>query len=261
LSPVTADDTDLAPAARPPLFGGLQAARSRRAPLAAPVSIVVHTLALLALVAVSSRLTLERAPARAAFSTILYHPAPPPALPLPKGDGEGLRTQRSPVVVTEPQPVPADTSPVVEETPPPAEASSTDSAGSATGSEHGSNLGMEGGRDGGEAGGMPWGVVGGVPGGAGTEPVANPDQQPRIVRKVAPIYPHEAFVQKIQGKVVVEIVIDDTGRVVHTRVIEGVPALNEAALTAVRQWVFAPAVKNGRPVASRALAPVGFQIF
>ena len=39
------------------------------------------------------------------------------------------------------------------------------------------------------------------------------------------------------------------------------PLLDAAALEAVRQWVFAPAHKKGRPVATLALAPVTFRIF
>jgi outer membrane biosynthesis protein TonB len=37
--------------------------------------------------------------------------------------------------------------------------------------------------------------------------------------------------------------------------------LDEAAVDAVRQWVFAPAEKGGRPVAVIVMAPVNFRIF
>ena len=39
------------------------------------------------------------------------------------------------------------------------------------------------------------------------------------------------------------------------------PALDAAALQTVQQWVFSPAIKNGRPVATVASAPVTFRIF
>jgi outer membrane biosynthesis protein TonB len=39
-----------------------------------------------------------------------------------------------------------------------------------------------------------------------------------------------------------------------------VPLLDAAAVAAVRQWVFAPALRKGRPVATLAIAPVAFRI-
>ena len=59
----------------------------------------------------------------------------------------------------------------------------------------------------------------------------------------------------------VEILIDATGRVARTRVIQSIPALDAAALQTVNQWVFSPAVKRGRPVATMVHAPVTFRIF
>ena len=43
--------------------------------------------------------------------------------------------------------------------------------------------------------------------------------------------------------------------------IQSIPALDAAALQTVREWLFAPAIKNGRPVATIAQAPVTFRIF
>ena len=58
-----------------------------------------------------------------------------------------------------------------------------------------------------------------------------------------------------------EILIDATGRVVHARVIKSIPQLDQAAIATVYQWQFSPAMKKGRPVATRANAPVTFRIF
>jgi TonB family protein len=68
-------------------------------------------------------------------------------------------------------------------------------------------------------------------------------------------------VKKIEGTVEVEILIDSTGHVSKARVVRSIPALDSAALDTVRQWVFSPAIKNGRPVATVASAPVTFRIF
>jgi protein TonB len=44
-------------------------------------------------------------------------------------------------------------------------------------------------------------------------------------------------------------------------VIQSVPLLDAAALQAVYQWVFQPAMKHGRPVATIIHMPVAFRIY
>jgi protein TonB len=110
-------------------------------------------------------------------------------------------------------------------------------------------------------GGIPGGVLGGVLGGTGTGPVMDYDSAPRPIKITRPQYPQEAFVKKIEGTVIVEILIDSTGRVVRARVIQSVPMLDAAALQTVYQWVFEPAIKRGRPVPTIAHAPVAFRIY
>ena len=136
-----------------------------------------------------------------------------------------------------------------------------DQFGSPTGSDFGSALGMEGGVDEGVPGGTPGGVRGGVIGGTGTGPVFDYDAAPRIIRQTRPEYPHDAFVTKLEGTVVFEIVIDASGHVVRARLLQSIPSLDSAARRAVLQWLFQPAVKHGRPVATIAHAPVQFRIF
>jgi protein TonB len=136
-----------------------------------------------------------------------------------------------------------------------------DQFGSDTGSDFGDALGMEGGVDGGVVGGVPGGVLGGVLGGTGTGPVMDYDAPPRLLKNVKPQYPQDAFVKKIEGTVLIEILIDSQGRVVRAKVIQSVPMLDAAALQTVYQWVFQPAIKNGRPVPTIAHAPVHFRIY
>jgi protein TonB len=98
-------------------------------------------------------------------------------------------------------------------------------------------------------------------GGTGDVPVLDYDQPPRQLKSTRPQYPPDAFTKKIQGTVVVEILIDAKGKVVRALVVQSVPMLDAAALQTVYQWVFSPAIKNGRAVASKATAPVTFRIF
>ena len=129
-----------------------------------------------------------------------------------------------------------------------------DPSGSETGRDTGSEVGLEGGVDQGMVGGVPGGVTGGAIGGTGTVPVIERhyDRPARPIHMTRPVYPQEAFVKKVEGTVIVEIVIDAEGRVARARVVGSVPLLDQAALETVRQWRFAPAFKGGRPVATWA---------
>jgi protein TonB len=197
---------------------------------------------------------------------LIYNPPPPPPPPLPKGSALVQKVERPKPVTPEQKPEKPKLTAEIEvpkeqELRPEARARDTEQAGSPTGSDIGVPEGMEGGVEGGVVGGVPGGVIGGVVGGTGDGPVLDYDQPPRPIKMSRPQYPQEAFVKKIEGTVVVEILIDATGHVIRARVIKSVPALDQAAVQTVYQWLFYPAVKRGRPVATIAQAPVSFQIF
>jgi protein TonB len=86
------------------------------------------------------------------------------------------------------------------------------------------------------------------------------DQSPKPIRSPKPTYPFAAFKARIEGTVLVEILIDSQGRVARSRVIQSVPGLDDSALATVRQWLFQPALKNGKPVATLAHVPVSYRI-
>lgn len=75
-------------------------------------------------------------------------------------------------------------------------------------------------------------------------------KEPKKVKHVAPIYPPEAQEARIQGIVILEVLIDPDGKVTSARVIRGVNGLDDAAVDAVLQWEFTPTLLNGqaRPV-------------
>ena len=96
------------------------------------------------------------------------------------------------------------------------------------GSELGSETGVEGGLEGGVEGGVVGGVSGESSGAAsactGDGPVLDYDQPPRPIKITKPLYPQEAFIKKIEGVVLLQILIDATGRVVHARVVKSIPS-------------------------------------
>ncbi len=71
---------------------------------------------------------------------------------------------------------------------------------------------------------------------------------PTKVRHVAPAYPSIAQSARVQGTVIVEAVIGVDGRVQEARILRSIPLLDQAALDAVRQWVFTPTLLSGVPV-------------
>ena len=87
------------------------------------------------------------------------------------------------------------------------------------------------------------------------------DSPPRIRNPAKPQYPREAFDAKIEGTVLIEVLVDDKGRIVKARVIQSVPGLDEAALDAAKKWQFEPARKGGKPVATILHMPVAFRIY
>lgn len=70
---------------------------------------------------------------------------------------------------------------------------------------------------------------------------------PRLVRRVEPVYPEIARQVRKEGTVILEATTDIYGRVVSVRVLRSETFLDEAAIEAVRQWVYGPMIINGRP--------------
>lgn len=86
-------------------------------------------------------------------------------------------------------------------------------------------------------------------------------QPPEATRMVPPRYPKAAKKAKIEGRVLIQARIEDDGTVSEIKVLETVPELEAAAIAAVRQWSFEPALDcEGRPVAALLVIPVHFKL-
>lgn len=66
----------------------------------------------------------------------------------------------------------------------------------------------------------------------------------KLIERVDPVYPPEASEKGVQGKVVVEITINEEGIVSDAKVKQGPELLHQAALEAARQWRFANSLKE-----------------
>jgi len=83
---------------------------------------------------------------------------------------------------------------------------------------------------------------------------------PRRITDVKPVYPADAMAKGVRGIVVVDITVDGSGRVSNAQVVRSIPELDQAALDAVRGWVFEPTRLNGEPVSLVLTVTVNFTL-
>lgn len=128
---------------------------------------------------------------------------------------------------------------------------------------------VPGGDPNGDPNGSPNGVPGAPPGGTAPPPDPTPQPPPRkeeppptptakprasimlqgmAVRRVEPAYPKLALETRTGGPVVVEVVVDESGRVVSARALSGHALLRKAAEDAARGWRWNPTRLNGGAV-------------
>jgi protein TonB len=190
-----------------------------------------------------SMITLPPAPAAAPAA----QPASSPRVPAPA---------RAVEVPVEAKPLVAEPMALTVETPAPIDPVSTVAS-------------VEDGVAGGVAGGVgdgPGGIAGSGLGGAAAAPAAGPVrvggdiQRPRKIKDVKPVYPPNALSADVRGAVIVDLVVGPDGKVKDATIRQSVPALDRAALEAVRQWVFEPARRNGEAIAVIVTAIVSFAI-
>jgi TonB family protein len=86
------------------------------------------------------------------------------------------------------------------------------------------------------------------------------EELPEAVSKVQPQYPDIARDASVEGTVMVQALVGKDGRVKDTRVVKSVPMLDAAAVAAVKQWIFKPALNNNKPVPVWIAVPVKFTL-
>lgn len=82
-----------------------------------------------------------------------------------------------------------------------------------------------------------------------------------LLHKKVPLqYPDDARKARIQGLVVVQVLIDKSGDVEKATLVSGHPLLAPAAIEAVKQWKYKPYLLNGQPVAVETQIVVNFSL-
>ena len=79
-------------------------------------------------------------------------------------------------------------------------------------------------------------------------------QSAKLIRKVLPVYPRLAIAARVSGTVRLIGRVGKDGMIQQVQVISGPALLVQAALDAVRQWVYRPTLLNDQPM--EVIAPI-----
>ena len=80
------------------------------------------------------------------------------------------------------------------------------------------------------------------------KPVSGGVLNGRALSLPAPVYPEIARRSRTSGKVEVEVVVDENGKVISARAVSGPPTLREVAAEAASRARFSPTKLSGQPV-------------
>jgi len=86
---------------------------------------------------------------------------------------------------------------------------------------------------------------------------------PRVTRDVRPVYTNEAREQRIEGTVLLDVVVladGSVGDVKVTRSLDSVYGLDANAVKAMKLWLFAAGTKDGKAVAVRVAVEMTFTL-
>jgi len=91
-------------------------------------------------------------------------------------------------------------------------------------------------------------------------PVGGQVQQARLISSVSPAYPAFARSIGLQGDIMIDAVIDSTGKVAAMKPLSGPILLQQAAMDALRQWKYEPARLDGQPVSMHLSVTMKFHV-
>jgi periplasmic protein TonB len=134
--------------------------------------------------------------------------------------------------------------------------------GTGTGIGPGTGPGVGPGSGGGMGGGSGGGIGSGHGPGIGPYRVGGGVREPVLIYKTLPGYTEEARKNRVEGIVLLEVVVRANGSVDNAKVVRGLGfGLDESALReVVTKWKFKPGTLEGRPVDVQALIEVSFRL-
>jgi protein TonB len=193
--------------------------RGRRSPMATILSIALHGVAVLIVLALGQKTVDAVAPAEVDVTFFSAPPPPPPPPPPPASTTSETKKKKKkkPKVEKEPDPIPQE---LVQPTEIPEEIPEIEEPEDAEESDEVADAGVVGGVEGGVAGGVVGGVAGGVKGGVvGGSLNWNSDMNSagRCRDIGMPRYPEMAKSMNITGMVKLKIAVDETGKVMKAK--------------------------------------------
>jgi protein TonB len=94
----------------------------------------------------------------------------------------------------------------------------------------------------------------------GPVPVSTGVEAALLLRKTVPVYPAICREARIQGTVTLQATISKGGTIENLRVVSGPPMLQQAAMDAVKTWVYRPYLLDGQPVEVETTVNVIFSL-
>ena len=80
--------------------------------------------------------------------------------------------------------------------------------------------------------------------------------------RISPQYPRQAAMDRIEGTVTLEFIVNPDGTVRNVRIVSANPpgVFEQAAITAALKWKFKPKVVDGKPVEQKGVQPMSFKL-
>jgi periplasmic protein TonB len=80
--------------------------------------------------------------------------------------------------------------------------------------------------------------------------------------RISPQYPRQAALDRIEGSVTMEFIVNPDGTVRNVRIVAANPpgVFEQAAITAALKWKFKPKVVDGKPVQQKGVQPMVFKL-
>jgi protein TonB len=112
-------------------------------------------------------------------------------------------------------------------------------------------------------------VVGGIVGGLPDKDLAPPVKAvrvggalkaPKLLKRAEPVYPPLGIQARISALIILEATVDASGHVAAVTVLRGQPLFDDAAVDAVKQWVYKPLLLNGVPTPFVLTVTVNFHL-
>jgi len=90
--------------------------------------------------------------------------------------------------------------------------------------------------------------------------IGNDVKEPLLAARIAAVYPAEARQSGVEGEVIINAVVDATGKPTNLKIVSGPALLRPAALDSVRKWQYGPSYLGDHPAPTEMLIAVKFRL-